>query len=157
MYSYKAYIMRWLAQTTKWAPFTYPSIQKVISASAIAAAQQCSGGPNGRMCGLAWVKGAEWDGTMGVGQQMGALEAVQSNLIQKVQAPVTNGTGGTSAGDPSAGNSGQPPGSTDWGPPTVGGRIGAAFATLGIVVGVVGMCTWMTFEGNGWAYEAIGG
>jgi hypothetical protein len=34
---------------------------------------------------------------------MSALEVIQSNLIKKVSGPVSNSTGGTSQGDPSAG------------------------------------------------------
>lgn len=43
---------------------------------------------------------------MGVGQQLSALEAVMGAMIQEVHAPVTNGTGGTSVGDPNAGTRG---------------------------------------------------
>lgn len=48
--------------------------------------------------------GTTWDGTTGVGQQMSALEVIQGNLIIKVAAPLTNTTGGTSQGNPSAGS-----------------------------------------------------
>lgn len=34
---------------------------------------------------------------------MSALEVIQSNLIKKVSGPVSNSTGGTSQGNPSAG------------------------------------------------------
>ncbi|TAQ89669.1 hypothetical protein B7494_g2015 [Chlorociboria aeruginascens] len=95
-HSFKAYLSRWMAATTKMAPFTYNDVMAKLAPSARAAAQQCSGGTNGRMCGLKWINGSVWDGSSGVGQQLAALEVIQSNLIRQVQSPVTNSTGGTS-------------------------------------------------------------
>lgn len=63
---------------------------------------QCTGGSAGNLCGTSWQTG-EWDGAFGVGQQMNALEVIQSNLIDAVRGPVTNSTGGTSTGDENAG------------------------------------------------------
>lgn len=97
--SFKAYLARWMAATTKWAPWTYSTIKPLLEASALAAAAQCTGGDNGRMCGLRWANNSGvWDGTTGVGQQMAAMEVVLGTMIQKVDAPVTNSTGGTSHG-----------------------------------------------------------
>lgn len=154
MFSYKAYLMRWLAQTTKIAPFTSDRIMKLIQTSGAAAALQCCGGPNGRMCGLSWAKKGTWDGTMGVGQQMGALEAIQSNLIKQSKAPVTNSTGGTSKGNALAGEGGGG-GPTNTEPVTLGGKVGAGFLTLLMVVSVVGLFSWMNFEGSGWQYTPL--
>jgi mannan endo-1,6-alpha-mannosidase len=39
----------------------------------------------------------------GVGEQMSALEVIQSNLIERVKGPLSSETGGTSKGDASAG------------------------------------------------------
>jgi mannan endo-1,6-alpha-mannosidase len=98
--SFKAYLARWMAATTKWAPWTYGTIKPLLEASAAAAAAQCTGGSNGRMCGLMWANNSgKWDGTTGVGQQMASMEVVLGNMIQKVDAPVTNSTGGTSPGN----------------------------------------------------------
>lgn len=95
--SFKAYLARWMAATTKWAPWTYSTIKPLLEASASAAAAQCTGGNNGRMCGLRWANNSGiWDGTTGVGQQMAAMEVVLGTMIQKMDAPVTNSTGGTS-------------------------------------------------------------
>lgn len=102
-HSFKAYLARWMAATTKMAPYTFGAIMAKLGPSAVAAAQQCSGGENGRTCGLRWTMGNVWDGSYGVGQEMAALEVIQSNLITQVAGPVTNSTGGTSVGDPSAG------------------------------------------------------
>jgi mannan endo-1,6-alpha-mannosidase len=100
--SFKAYLSRWMAATTKVAPWTADQILPLLASSAQAAAQSCSGGTDGNMCGTKWTQ-AGWDGTYGVGQQMSALEVIQSNLIKKVAGPVSNSTGGTSQGNPSAG------------------------------------------------------
>jgi mannan endo-1,6-alpha-mannosidase len=91
-----------MAATTKVAPWTADQILPLLASSAQAAAQSCSGGTDGQMCGTKWTQPG-WDGTYGVGQQMSALEVIQSNLIKKVSGPVSNSTGGTSQGNPSAG------------------------------------------------------
>jgi mannan endo-1,6-alpha-mannosidase len=149
MLSYKAYLVRWIAAATKVAPFIYDAVIAVLQSSAAAAALQCSGSPsdhpNGRMCGLSWSKGAQWDGTSGVGQQMAALEVIQSNLIQQAKAPLTNATGGTSQGDPSAGindPSAQNPASS--GLTTKGGRVGAGLLTAAVISGIVGGLVWLS-------------
>lgn len=92
-----------MASSTKVAPWLYDMVRPYLEASAVAAAAQCDGGTDGVTCGLKWTENSTWDGTYGVGQQMGALEIVQSLLIQQSSAPVTADNGGTSAGDSSAG------------------------------------------------------
>jgi mannan endo-1,6-alpha-mannosidase len=142
--SFKAYLSRWMAATTKMAPFTYDTIMPKLKTSAVAAAQQCSGGSNGRTCGLKWTNGATWDGTYGVGQQMSALEVVQSNLISQVKAPVTNITGGTSVGNPNAGSGSVTTGSQyNTTPSTTGDKVGAGFLTTFVLVSVVGGAWWI--------------
>jgi mannan endo-1,6-alpha-mannosidase len=143
MFSFKAYLTRWMAAATKVAPFITDRVMLVLRASAINAALQCSGGENGRMCGLSWVKGSNWDGTFGVGQQMAAMEVIQSNLIQKAQVPFTNTTGGTSQGDPSAGSNSPTPQS--FVPPTKADKIGAGFLTTIILLGCISLFSFMTF------------
>lgn len=102
--SFKAYLARWMAATTKWAPWTYDYAKPLLDASAIAAAQQCMGGDNGRMCGLQWATNSgKWDGTTGIGQQMAAMEVVLATMIHNASAPMTGSTGGTSIGNPDAG------------------------------------------------------
>jgi len=96
--SFKAYLSRWMAASTKVAPWLYDQVQPFLAASAMAAAQSCSGGTDGVTCGTRWYEDG-WDNTWGVGQQMSALEVIQSNLITHVDGPVTNTTGGTSKGD----------------------------------------------------------
>jgi mannan endo-1,6-alpha-mannosidase len=145
MYSFKAYLTRWLAATTKVAPYTYDLIMPKLAASATAAALQCNGGANGRMCGLSWSKGADWDGTQGVGQQMAAMSAVFVNLLplESVAPPVTNQTGGTSVGNPNAGaqSVANPAAIT---PATTGDKAGAGIVTTLILVSATGMFGWMS-------------
>jgi mannan endo-1,6-alpha-mannosidase len=100
--SFKVYLARWMAATTKWAPWTYDRVKPLLEASALAAAATCTGGDNGRMCGLKWTE-RKWDGTVGVGQQMAAMEVVLANAIRDSRSPVIEGDGGTSVGDPGAG------------------------------------------------------
>jgi len=143
MFSFKAYLTRWMAATTIIAPFTKDAIMPCLAASAQAAALQCSGGTNGRTCGLSWSKGAVWDGTQGVGQQMAAMSAIFSNLVPNVPAPVTNMTGGTSVGNNAAGSqSVANPAAIS--PVTEGDRVGAGIITTILLVGATGMFGWMS-------------
>ncbi|KAI9746464.1 MAG: hydrolase 76 protein [Claussenomyces sp. TS43310] len=103
-HSFKAYLARWMAQTTQLAPFTYDTISALLHSSAVAAAAQCTGGSSGQACGTKWIDNGTWDGTNGVGQQMSALEAILGTLIKNTQTPLTNSTGGTSSGNPDAGS-----------------------------------------------------
>jgi mannan endo-1,6-alpha-mannosidase len=141
--SFKAYLARWMAATTKMAPFTTDKILPKLRASAQAAAAQCVGAP-GTTCGIRWNLGPNWDGSTGVGEQMSALEVIQSALITTVAPPVTAKLGGTSKGDPAAGSSGDNPvASFVLEPVTTGDRVGAGFLTLFILVGVLGGAWWM--------------
>lgn len=55
--SFKAYLSRWLAAATQWAPYTYDKVIPWLRGSAVAATTQCQGGYNGRMCGHQWQMG----------------------------------------------------------------------------------------------------
>jgi mannan endo-1,6-alpha-mannosidase len=146
MFSFKAYLTRWMAATTQMAPFTKDLIVPALAASATAAALQCSGGVNGRMCGLSWTKGATWDGTQGAGQQMAALEVVMSNLLnfEKMPPLVTESTGGTSIGDANAGRKKNPAAAlVDTNPPTEADIVGAGFVTAIVLIGMVALFGWM--------------
>ncbi|AEO54904.1 glycoside hydrolase family 76 protein [Thermothelomyces thermophilus ATCC 42464] len=101
--SFKAYLSRWMAATIKWAPWTNRRVKPLLASSAAAAVATCTGGDNGRMCGLKW-NTRRWDGTTGVGQQMAAMEVVLANAIEHSRPPVTDRNGGTSVGDPGAGS-----------------------------------------------------
>jgi mannan endo-1,6-alpha-mannosidase len=142
--SFKAYYSRWLAATTKSAPFTYNTIMPLLRSSATAAALQCDGTAFSNACGFKWIDGATWDGTNGIGQQMSALEVIQANLIVQANVLVTNTTGGTSVGDSSAGTGSSSTGSdgiTD-APVTTGEKAGAGILTFGMVSAILGG-TWL--------------
>ncbi|KAI9805016.1 MAG: hydrolase 76 protein [Piccolia ochrophora] len=141
--SFKAYLSRWMTATMKAAPFTRDFIMPRIRASAAAAARVCTGGDTGTMCALRWTLPA-FSGEVGVGEQMAALEIIQSNLIDTVPGPVSEKTGGTSKGDAAAGTGGDE--LPDGGPTrgiTTGDRVGAGFLTTLILVGVLGGAWWM--------------
>ncbi|KAH6605185.1 glycoside hydrolase family 76 protein [Trichoderma cornu-damae] len=139
-HSFKAYLSRWLASITKWAPHTNDVVMPLLRASSIAAAKQCVGGDNGRMCGLVWNED-KYDGTSGVGQQMAALEVTMANLVGNSSAPVTAHSGGTSQGDPGSGGDdigrNQPKG-PEYEPLDGGDRFGAAILTLLLLGSMVG-------------------
>jgi mannan endo-1,6-alpha-mannosidase len=151
MKSFKAYFTRWLAATAKVAPFTYDQIAKFLLTSAQAAAAQCTGGAQGRACGLRWVhdgKTGVWDGTTGVGEQMSALEVIQSTLIGQTAGPVTNNTGGTSIGNSNAGSSSikDAAGLDNSWIPTTGDKASAGILTAVVLAGVVGGMGWISME-----------
>lgn len=79
-YSFKAYLSRWMAQSTVVAPYIHAPVLEFLNVSANAAAQSCSGGNDSQTCGQKWYVGG-YDGSFGVGQQLSALETVQSLLL----------------------------------------------------------------------------
>ncbi|KAH8816565.1 glycoside hydrolase family 76 protein [Xylogone sp. PMI_703] len=142
--SFKAYLSRWMAWTTKLAPFTRDAIMEKLSTSAAAAVKTCTGGASGNQCGVRWTT-QQFDGSAGVGEQMSALEVVQANLIDSVKESVTADTGGTSKGNPSAGGTHTDTQSLNTSPVTTGDRIGAGIVTAILVSGVIGGCAVMAF------------
>ncbi|KAI6957141.1 hypothetical protein KC355_g13133 [Hortaea werneckii] len=62
------------------APYISESVNKLLTDSAEAAAEACSGGTDGVTCGQKWYTG-EWDSDYGVSEQLSALEVVQSLLL----------------------------------------------------------------------------
>ena len=79
-YSFKAYLARWLSQSAIVAPYIADSLWPLLFRSATAAAETCTGGENGITCGQKWYVGG-YDGSYGIGQQLSALETVQSLLL----------------------------------------------------------------------------
>jgi len=102
MLSFKGYIHRWLTVVAQLCPFAKDRIMDALRTSAAAAVGQCTGGATGRVCGFRWNRG-EYDGTDGAGQEMNALGALLSLLVDSAPGPYTHLTGGTSQGDPNAG------------------------------------------------------
>ena len=141
--SFKAYLARWMAGAAVKAPFTYPSLKPILEKSAQAAAATCTGGSDGNSCGMYWVNNA-FDGNVGVGEQMSALEVIQANLIDTVEGPATANSGGTSQGNPNAGT-GSNVGPADLLTTTVttADRAGAAIITIAIAFMFIGGAWWM--------------
>ncbi|KAG5923849.1 hypothetical protein E4U53_003494 [Claviceps sorghi] len=143
--SFKAYVSRWLAAITKWAPHTYDFVMPYLRASAVAAAKQCVGGKEQRLCGLKWNQD-KYDGSSGVGQQMAAMEVTLACMIKDRPAPATAETGGTSQGSPGSG--GNDVGRTEPRPPsykpiTAGDRAGAAILTAAVLMAMIAGIGWM--------------
>lgn len=141
--SFKAYLARWMAMAAVKAPFTYDRIKPILESSADAAVATCTGGGDGNQCGLRWTQ-RTFDDSTGVGEMMSALEIIQANLIDYVEGPVTADTGGTSEGDPNAGQ-GSRVGPSDLNRSTVttGDRVGAGLLTVVAVCFVVGGAWWL--------------
>lgn len=141
--SFKAYLSRWMAATIKVAPWTHDTIMPLLRTSAAAAAKICSGGGvEDATCGSKWFTGT-YDGSKGVGQQMSALEVIQSMLIDQVDGPVGNSSGGTSRSDnPNVGL-----GTDDPTAPvkliTTADRAGAGILSALVLIGIVGGAWWM--------------
>jgi mannan endo-1,6-alpha-mannosidase len=139
--SFKAYLARWMAATTKLAPWTAQTIVPLLQSSAKAALSTCVGGPDGNQCGQKWTTGT-FDGSLGVGEQMSVLEVVQSTLIGQVAGPVTANTGGSSQGDPSAGTSSNAK-VINFETITTGDKAGAGILTTLIMVTMFGGSWWI--------------
>jgi mannan endo-1,6-alpha-mannosidase len=142
--SFKAYLSRWMAATAQLAPFVTDQVMPKLQASAAGAAQQCSGGDTGSKCGRNW-NAPVWDGFTGVGEQMSALAAVQSNLIGITKKPVTADRGGTSIGDPNAGTGKNV--EPKWETITTGSKTGAGILTFVVMLILVGGGWWMVDDG----------
>lgn len=145
--SFKAYFARWLAATTKIAPFTTSTITPWLRASAIGAAAQCTGGTDGIVCGTRWTQNGTYDGSYGVGQQMSALQIFGALLVADANELYTNSTGGTSVGNANAG-SGSVSSTADLTATTVttAGRAGAGIITTLWLLGVLGG-VWFMLSG----------
>lgn len=146
--SFKAFLARWMAATAQIAPWTEKQIMPRLRASAIGAAKQCVGGPQGRTCGRKWTESV-WDGRTGVGEEMSALSVIQANLIQKVAPPLTANTGGVSKSDPTAGAEGDNP-AVILEPLltrkiTMGDRAGAGILTALTLGGLLATIYWISF------------
>ncbi|GME72688.1 unnamed protein product [Ambrosiozyma monospora] len=100
--SFKSIFSRCMAATAKLVPKHTDYFMKIIDASAEGAAKSCSGGSDGVTCGINWSYGG-WDGWYGLGEQMTALEIIQSTLLMDREAAYSNETGGSSEGNAEAG------------------------------------------------------
>lgn len=169
MLAYKGFGARWMAATAQLCPWTRERIMPVLRASAEAAVRQCIGGANGRMCGMRWASG-RYDGTVGVGQEMNVLSALMVLLGDEPaglygglsdwqgeadnpeqppsRMPLTHKTGGTSEGDPNAGQSLKSGSEVKLEPITdVDIRL-AAVITSAVIVSIFAIFVFMCFESD---------
>jgi mannan endo-1,6-alpha-mannosidase len=140
--SFKAYLARFMAYTAVVAPWTQQYIDPLLKASAQAAVKQCNAGANQTTCGLRWVDNGVNDGSTGVGEQMAALEVVQSLLYTTVAGPATQKAGGISVSDPNAGAS-APNTPITFNSVTTGDKAGASILTLIVLVAILAGAWWM--------------
>ncbi|KAB5566054.1 putative dfg5 protein [Coniochaeta sp. 2T2.1] len=140
MLSFKGYSHRFLSQTTQMAPIVHDTIMAVLRTSAQAAVKSCNADGT---CGFKWTTGT-YDGVTGAGQEMNALGALLSMLVddKAVSLPFTNSTGGTSLGNPEAG--GDPDVLQPQSPVTQGDRAGAGILTALVLVGMGTMMVWIS-------------
>jgi mannan endo-1,6-alpha-mannosidase len=75
---------------------------------------------------------------------MNVLGAVSSLLINAVEPPVTNMTGGTSVGDPDAGSHSEKTNTKQLRDITTGDKAGASILTILVIVSAVGTFGWMS-------------
>ena len=113
-----------------------------IRTSATAAVRGCTAGATGTQCGLKWTQ-AENDGSLGVGEQMAAMEIFQSNLVDKAPGFVSAQAGtGTSVGDPSAGTGSsrdeEEAANKVYSSISTGDKVGAGILTALVLMGVIG-------------------
>ena len=67
--SFKAYLGRWMTITKMLVPYTWDKINPLLRTTAVAAAQQCTGGSSGTMCSMQWYTDQHL-GVSGVGEQV---------------------------------------------------------------------------------------
>ncbi|KAJ8101672.1 glycosyl hydrolase family 76-domain-containing protein [Lipomyces tetrasporus] len=145
--SFKAYISRWMASTIQLAPYTYDTLFPILTTSATAAISTCNGGSDGVTCGYSWLAGT-YDGKYGLGEQMAALEVLQSQLLPFSVTPYTDDTGGSSAGNPSAGT-GLVSSELSKEASTTGDRAGAWVITALLSAIAILISIWMALDGKG--------
>ncbi|GAB1317403.1 Mannan endo-1,6-alpha-mannosidase [Madurella fahalii] len=150
-HSFKGYMHRALATVAIVVPQTRPVVERVLRSSTEGCVASCLADGT---CGFRWDRG-EYDGDVNngpAGQQMSALAALSTLLIEQdhvLLGPLTNTTGGTSRGDPNAGQDSNvlppPP------PITPGDRAGAGILTAVVLASFVGGLLWI---GMGWSEGA---
>ncbi|KAJ9642689.1 hypothetical protein H2204_002337 [Knufia peltigerae] len=88
-FSFKAYLARWMADTTVLVPHLKGRVGGLLKSSAKVAVKACTNVDAGDArfkCGAHWYMG-KWDGSIGVGQSLSVLEVVQSLLVNDTKAP----------------------------------------------------------------------
>ncbi|ODQ78237.1 glycoside hydrolase family 76 protein [Babjeviella inositovora NRRL Y-12698] len=140
--SFKSFFSRCLGQTAVLIPSTHENIMGLLTASAVGAAQSCSGGSDGHTCGTDWTFPG-WDGKYGLGEQMCALEVMQNLLVSQLPPPYKNNTGGSSVGNVNAGSTKLATLNQNELTITGGDKAGAGILTAVVLAGLLGGTIWM--------------
>ena len=137
--SFKGYMHRWMATATQLAPFIADPVRRTLRSSAAGAMKNCN---SDGTCGFRWTTDS-YDGKTGAGQEMSALAALISQLVtdSSVAPPLTGSAGGTSKGDPGAGNNVVTPG--ELAPITQGDRVGGGILTTFVLASGLFELWWM--------------
>jgi len=90
MRSFKGYLSRFMYASTVYVPSIIPTVSELLGTSAKGAAQACTGGTDGTTCGQKWYVGG-FDGTVGLGEEMCALETIQGLLARSAAPPLKGG------------------------------------------------------------------
>lgn len=85
--SFKGYLSRFMFATARMLPDLVGPVYKHLGASAMGAAQACTGGADGTTCGQKWYTGG-FDGMVGLGEEMCAQEVIQGLLAMQSPAPL---------------------------------------------------------------------
>ncbi|KAF4587218.1 mannan endo-1,6-alpha-mannosidase-like protein [Ophiocordyceps camponoti-floridani] len=88
MVTFKGYLARYMWQSTVMQPALRQRVQDLLVPSARAAASTCTGGSDGRLCGMRWYQGS-FDNKPGLGSQMCALETIQGLLVDSSRPPLS--------------------------------------------------------------------
>lgn len=141
--TFKAYFTSWLGFMSLIVPTEITAdVMARFKVSAVAAGQQCSGGSDGKHCGIRWTKKAEWDGTTGLEQQMSVLGVLNANMVPfKAQGPYNADNGGKSESNPHGGSNTKSTVGPE--PITTGDKAGAGILTAIFVVIWAGAVSWM--------------
>lgn len=90
MKSFKGYLSRFMASTALMVPTLSPQITTYLDTSAGAAGKACSSGDGNTTCGQKWYEN-NFDGSVGLGQEMSALETVHGLLAKQAAVPLRQG------------------------------------------------------------------
>ena len=143
---FKGLVSSWLAFTSILIPSTYDSIKPKLQGSAQAAAQSCAGMGN-NTCGVRWYQ-KKWDGWNGLEEQLSVTNVLFSVLAHPddSKGPVTSDTGGSSKGDPGAGQSDPNSNKLTLKKITAGDKAGASILTVLFAGMWLGLLGWMLFD-----------
>ena len=104
-FCFKGFLAQYMATTTQLASYTAGIIYPLLATTATAAASFCDQGTNNTQCTMWWTT-TSGPLTLGVGQQMSALNVFNANMMKfmKNSSVTTANSGGTSQGNPDAGS-----------------------------------------------------